>query len=153
MQNWYKNVFVDCNRAISTSLYADLNCSVKPWLHGIRTGAPCLLSTPPYSVSYRTNLHLWKPIDMKLDMCDANIQKHILYTYDTLCVHILPIMCTYFAAYDTQDAVRFSWVWRHLTKTDWVRFVLVIPIHLLICMKGRTTTFLIWKWHKLNVNN
>ncbi len=20
--------------------------------------------------------HLWKPIDMKLDMCDANVQKH-----------------------------------------------------------------------------
>ncbi len=45
-----------CNRAISTSLYVDLNCFVEPWLHRIRTGAPPLLSTSPYSVSYWTNL-------------------------------------------------------------------------------------------------
>ncbi len=30
------------NRAISTSLYADLNCFVKLWLNGIWTGAPRL---------------------------------------------------------------------------------------------------------------
>ncbi len=44
------------NRAISTSLYADLNCSIKPWSHRSRTGAPPLLNTSPYSESYRTNL-------------------------------------------------------------------------------------------------
>ncbi len=37
---------------------------------------PHFSSTSTYSVIYRTTYHLWKPIDMKLDMCDANIQKH-----------------------------------------------------------------------------
>ncbi len=43
-----------CNGAISTSLYADLNYFVEPWLH--RIWVPRLLNTFPYSVSYRTNL-------------------------------------------------------------------------------------------------
>ncbi len=47
-------------RAISTSLYADLICFVEPWLHWILTGAPRLLSTSSYSVSYRTNLTFMK---------------------------------------------------------------------------------------------
>ncbi len=42
--------------AIWTSLNADLNCFVEPLLLGIWTGVPRLLSTSPYSVSYRTNL-------------------------------------------------------------------------------------------------
>ncbi len=48
--------FVLCNQPLSTSLYADLNCFVEPWLHRIWTGAPRLLSTSPYSVSYWINL-------------------------------------------------------------------------------------------------
>ncbi len=43
-----------CNRVISTSLYSDLNCFVKSWLHRIPPRAPQLASTSPYSVSYRT---------------------------------------------------------------------------------------------------
>ncbi len=43
--------------------------------YGIQTGAPHLSSTSPHSVSHRTNLPSMKPIDMKLDMCDANVQK------------------------------------------------------------------------------
>ncbi len=54
-----------CNRAISTSLYTDFNCFVEPWLNRIQTGAPRILSTSPYSVSYRTKLlsmktHIYK---------------------------------------------------------------------------------------------
>jgi len=76
MRNWYKNPCW-CNCAISTALYADLNSSVKLWLHRIWIRAPHLSSTSPYSVSYtEQTCRLWKPIDMKLDMCDANFQKH-----------------------------------------------------------------------------
>ncbi len=33
-------------------------------------------STSPYSWATKQTYRLWKPIDMKLDMCDANVQKH-----------------------------------------------------------------------------
>ncbi len=37
---------------------------------------PRLSSTSPYSVSYRSNLPSMKTIDIKLDVYDANVQKH-----------------------------------------------------------------------------
>ncbi len=64
------------NRAISTSLYADLNCFVEMCLYRIWTRGPRLLNTSPYSVSYRTNLPSMKTHRYEADMCDANVQKH-----------------------------------------------------------------------------
>ncbi len=56
--------------------YTDLICFVKPWLHGIQPeilASQVRLCTPwTTEQTYR----LWKPIDTRLDMCDANIQKH-----------------------------------------------------------------------------
>ncbi len=49
MQNWYKNVFVDATVQFQLPyIYADLNCFVEPWLHGIRTEPPKYSS--PFSV-------------------------------------------------------------------------------------------------------
>ncbi len=58
------------NCAILHYLYADLNCFVKPWSHWTWTGAPRLVSTSPYSVSYWTNLpsmktHRYKAGDVR----------------------------------------------------------------------------------------
>ncbi len=45
MQNWYKNVFVDATVLFRLPhIYADLNCFVEPWLHGIRTEPPKYIS-------------------------------------------------------------------------------------------------------------
>ncbi len=56
--------------------YADLNSFVEPSYTGFE---PKLLTS---QVRLRTlwateqTYCLWKPIDMKLDMCDANVRKH-----------------------------------------------------------------------------
>ncbi len=75
MQNWYKNVFVDATlpfqlpymqiwTALSNRDYTGSNRS----------------SSPPKYVSVLRELpnkfSLWKPIDTRLDMSDANVQKH-----------------------------------------------------------------------------
>ncbi len=76
MQNWYKNIFIDWTRAISSSLYADLNCFVEPWLHEpeLLASEVCLCTPSATEQTYC----VWKPIDTKLDMCVwyANVQKH-----------------------------------------------------------------------------
>ncbi len=76
MQNWYKNVFIDATvpfqlpymqiwTALSIRDYTGFEPELlASWVH---------LCTPwATEQTYR----LWKPIDMKLDMCDANVQKH-----------------------------------------------------------------------------
>ncbi len=67
MQNWYKNAFIDATMLFE--LHADLNCFVEPEL----LTSQIRLRTPwATEQTYR----IWKPKDMKLDMSDANVQKH-----------------------------------------------------------------------------
>ncbi len=76
MQNWYKNVFVDATVPFELSY-------MQIWIilsNRSYTGfEPELLTS---QIRLRTQwateqtYHLWKPINMKLDMYDANIQKH-----------------------------------------------------------------------------
>ncbi len=76
MQNWYKNTFVDETMLfelpymqIWTLLSNRSYTGFKPEL----LTSQVRLRTPwATEQTYR----LWKPIDMKLDMCDANVQKH-----------------------------------------------------------------------------
>ncbi len=74
MQNWYEKVFIDATMlfelpymqiwtALSNRDYTGfklLTCQVR-----LRT---------PWAT--KQTYRLWKPIDMKMDMCDANVQKH-----------------------------------------------------------------------------
>ncbi len=76
MQNWYEPVFVD-----ATMLF-ELPC-MQIWTvlsNRSYTGfEPQLLASQVHLCApwaTEQTYHLWKPIDMKLDMCDANIQKH-----------------------------------------------------------------------------
>ncbi len=76
MQNWYKNIFVDATvlfelpfMQIWTVLSNRSDTGFEPEL----LASQVLLRTP--RVTEQTYC-LWKPIDMKLDMCDANVQKH-----------------------------------------------------------------------------
>ncbi len=67
MQNRYKNVFVDA------AMQFELLCLTIVTQDSIRSSSALkyvsvLLELP--------NKNSWKPIDMKLDMCDANVQKH-----------------------------------------------------------------------------
>ncbi len=76
MQNWYKNLFVDATMpfqlpymqfwtALSNSDYTGF----EPELLASQVRLCTLWATEQI---YR----LWKPVDMKLDMCDADNQKH-----------------------------------------------------------------------------
>ncbi len=49
-KNGYKNLVVDATMPFQLPLYADLNCFVEPWVHGIRIGDRRLVSTSLYSV-------------------------------------------------------------------------------------------------------
>ncbi len=76
MQNRYKNAFVDATvlfelpyMQIWTVLLNHSHSGFEPEL---LTYQVCLHTPWATEQTYR----LWKPIDMKLDMCDANIQKH-----------------------------------------------------------------------------
>ncbi len=76
MQNWYKNVFVDATMLFELpymQIYTvSSNCSYTGFEPELLT-SQVRLHTP---WALEQTYHLWKPIDMKLDMCDANIQKH-----------------------------------------------------------------------------
>ncbi len=75
MQNWYNNVFVDAivpfqlpYKLIWTALSNIGYTGFEPEL---------LASWVRLHTSWATvSNHLWNPINMKLDMCDANVQKH-----------------------------------------------------------------------------
>ncbi len=69
MQNWYKNVFVDATVPFQLP-YADLNCFVT----GFQPELPVFLRLCTPWTTEQT-YYQWKPINTKLDMCDANIQK------------------------------------------------------------------------------
>ncbi len=75
MQNWYKNVFVDATVPFQLP-YMQIWTVLSNRSHtGFEQGAQVSY------VSVLCELHkgtycLWKPIDLKLDLCDANIQKH-----------------------------------------------------------------------------
>ncbi len=77
MQNWYKNAFVDATMLFWTSLNADLSCFCRTVVKQDSNRS----SSPHHHVSVvreatEQTYRLWKPIDTRLDMCDANIQKH-----------------------------------------------------------------------------
>ncbi len=76
MQNWYKNAFVDATMlfelpymqiwtVLSNRSYAGFEPELLASQVRLRT---------PWATEQ--TYHLWKPIDMKLGMCDANVQKH-----------------------------------------------------------------------------
>ncbi len=76
MQNWYKNVFVDATvlfelpyLQVWTVLSNRSYTGFEPEL---------LISQVRLRTPWATEQTYcqWKPIDMKLDMCDANVQKH-----------------------------------------------------------------------------
>ncbi len=76
MQNWYKNAFVDATilfelpyMQVWTVLSNRSYTGFEPELFTSQVR----LHTPwATEQTYR----LWKPIDIKLDMCDADVQKH-----------------------------------------------------------------------------
>ncbi len=76
MQNWYKIEFFDATvpfelpymqiwTALSNRSYTGFELELLT--------SQVSLSTP---LATEQTYRLWKPIDMKLNMCDANIQKH-----------------------------------------------------------------------------
>ncbi len=76
MQNWYKNVFVDATvlfelpyLQVWTVLSNRSYTGFEPELLISQVRLRTLWATVQ---TYRQ----WKPIDMKLDMCNANVQKH-----------------------------------------------------------------------------
>ncbi len=76
MQNWYKNVFVDATVPFQLS-YMQIwtvlsNHSYTGFESELLPSQVCPRTPWATEQTYR----LWKPIDMKLDMCDANAQKH-----------------------------------------------------------------------------
>ncbi len=83
MQNWYENTFVDITmlfelpymqiwNVLSNRSYTDSNRSSR------------LKYASVHSWATEKTYRLWKPIDMKLDMCDAKIKKH---QFSNLLVH------------------------------------------------------------------
>ncbi len=72
MQNWYKNVFLDATVLFQLPY---LNFFVEPWLRDSnrRSSPPKYNLRTPWATEQTYRL---KPIDMKLDMCDGNDQKH-----------------------------------------------------------------------------
>ncbi len=76
MLNWYKSAFVDATVLFELA-YMQI-CTVMS--SGSYTGfeSKLLISQVRLRTPWATvqTYRLWKPIDMKLDMCDANVQKH-----------------------------------------------------------------------------
>ncbi len=76
MQNWYKNVFVDATMLFELT-YMQIwtvlsNRSYTEFELKLLTSQEHLLTLWATEQTYC----LWKPIDMKLNMCDANVQKN-----------------------------------------------------------------------------
>ncbi len=76
MQNWYKNAFVDATvllelpyMQIWTVLSNRSYTGFEPELLIFKVRLRTLWATEQI-------YHHWKPIDMKLDMCDANVTNH-----------------------------------------------------------------------------
>ncbi len=73
MQNWYKNAFVDATVLFELPYMQIWTVLSNRSYTGFKQELLNSLRTPwATEQTYR----LWKPIDMKLDMCDANVQKH-----------------------------------------------------------------------------
>ncbi len=75
MQNWYKNVFVDATMLFEVYYMQIWNVLLNRSYMGFEpelTSQVCLCTPWATEQTYRP----WKPIDMKLDMCDANVQMH-----------------------------------------------------------------------------
>ncbi len=71
MQNWYKNLFVDAT--IICQIWTVLSNSDYTGFEPELLTSQVHLRTP---WATKQTYRLWKPINMKLDMCDANAQKH-----------------------------------------------------------------------------
>ncbi len=75
MQNLYKNVFVDATVPFQlsfTQIWTVFRTVVTGFASELLASQVHLRTPWATEQTYR----LWKPIDMKLDMCDANVQKH-----------------------------------------------------------------------------
>ncbi len=76
MQNWYKNAFVDATMLFELpymQIWTVLsNHSYTGFELELFTSQVRLRTPWATEQTYR----LWKPIDMKLDMCDANVKKY-----------------------------------------------------------------------------
>ncbi len=76
MQNWYKNSFVDATMLFElpyVQIWTVLSNRSYTVFEPELLASQVRLRTPwATEQTYR----LWKPIDLKLDMCDANVQKH-----------------------------------------------------------------------------
>ncbi len=76
MQNWYKNMFVDATVPFQLpymQIWTDLTNRDYMWFEPELLASSVHLRTP---WTTEQTYCLWKPIDMKLYMCDANVQKH-----------------------------------------------------------------------------
>ncbi len=75
MQNWYTNIFVDATVPFQL-LYADLTVLSKRSYTGFEP--ELLISQVRLRTPWTTKQTycLWKPIDTKLDVCDANVQNN-----------------------------------------------------------------------------
>ncbi len=74
MQNWYEKVFIDATMLFELP-YMQIWTALS---NRDYTGFELLTSQVRLRTPWATEqtYRLWKPIDMKLDMCDANVQKH-----------------------------------------------------------------------------
>ncbi len=76
MQNWYEKVFIDATMLIKLpymQIWTALSNRDYTGFEPELLTSQVRLYTP--WATEQTHL-LWKPIDMKLDTCDANVQKH-----------------------------------------------------------------------------
>ncbi len=76
MQNWYKNMFVDATVPFQLpymQIWTDLSNRDYTWFEPELLASSVRLRTP--WATEQTH-RLWKPIDTRLDMYDANVQKH-----------------------------------------------------------------------------
>ncbi len=76
MQNWYKNAFVDATMLFELpymQIWTVLSNRSYTGFEPEFLTSQVHLCTP---WATEQTCRLWKPIDMKLDMCDANVQKH-----------------------------------------------------------------------------
>ncbi len=75
MQNWYKNAFVDATMLFELhymQIWTVLSNRSYTGFELELLTSQVLRTLSATEQTYR----LWKPIDMKLYMCDANVQKH-----------------------------------------------------------------------------
>ncbi len=73
MQNRYKNLFVDATMFLELPYMQIWTALLN---HSYTGFDPEVLASQVRPWATEQTHRLWKPIDMKLDMCDANVQKH-----------------------------------------------------------------------------